>query len=136
MEKVEKVVGKMETRGGEQGKRKGGGPEPPTCRIIGEEESCGVNEGAGPEIEEAAEKYQGAPGSAGGFNREKGLAALKEDSDGEGEKFGAGADIHHPAGTQRGLDCDGGGGVSGDLAQDVLRGGGAGFASDGLSVGE
>jgi transposase InsO family protein len=115
---------------------KGGGPEPPTCRIIGEEEPCGVDEGVGPEIEEAAEKYQGAPGSAGGFNREKGLAALKEDSDGEGEKVGARADIHHPAGTQRGLDCDGGGGASGDLAQDVLRVGGSGFAGHGLSVGE
>jgi len=44
----------------------GGGPEPPSCRIIGEEEPGGVDAGAGQEIEEAAEKYQGVPGSAGG----------------------------------------------------------------------
>ncbi len=34
----------------------GGGLEPPSCRIIGEEEPGGVAEGAGQEIEEAAEK--------------------------------------------------------------------------------
>ena len=114
----------------------GGGPEPPSCRIIGEEEPGGVDEGAGPEIEEATEKYQGAPGSAGGFNREKALATLKENPDGEGEKVGAGAGIHHPAGTQRGLDCDGGSGAVGGVAEDVLRVGGSGAESHGPGVGE
>jgi transposase InsO family protein len=114
----------------------GCGPEPPSCRIIGEEEPGGVDEGAGPEIEEAAEKYQGAPGSAGGFSREKVLATLKENPDGEGEKVGAGAGIHHPAGTQWGLDRDGGGGASGGIAEDVLRVGGARLGGDGLGVGK
>jgi transposase InsO family protein len=114
----------------------GGGPEPPTCRIIGEEEPGGVDEGAGPEIEEAAEKYQGAPGSAGGFNREKALASFKENPDGEGEKAGAGAGGHHPTGAQWSPNRDGGGGASGDLAQDILRVGGPGFAGHGPGVGE
>src|SRR5208337_4643683 len=91
----------------------GGGPEPPSCRIIGEEEPSGVDEGAGQEIEEAAEKYQGAPGSAGGVNREKALATLKENPDGEGEKAGAGAGSHPLAAAQRGLDRDGGSGAVG-----------------------
>jgi transposase InsO family protein len=114
----------------------GCGPESPSCRIIGEEEPGGVDEGAGPEIEEAAEKYQGAPGSAGGFSREEVLATLKENPDGEGEKVGAGAGIHHPAGTQWGLDRDGGGGASGGIAEDVLRVGGARLGGDGLGVGK
>jgi transposase InsO family protein len=114
----------------------GGGPEPPSGRIIGEEEPGGVDEGAGPEIEEAAEKYQGAPGSAGGVNREKALATLKEDPDGEGEKAGAGAGIHHPAGTQRGSNRDGGSGAVGGITEDVLRVGGSGFAGHGVGVGE
>ena len=114
----------------------GGGPEPPSCRIIGEEEPGGVDEGAGQEIEEAAEKYQGAPGSAGGFSREKVLATLKENSDGEGEKTGAGAGGHHLAGAQRGLDRDGGSGAVGGVAEDVLRVGGSGPESHGPGVGE
>lgn len=114
----------------------GGGPEPPSCRIIGEEEPGGVDEGAGQEIEEAAEKYQGAPGSAGGFSREKALATLKEDPDGEGEKACTGAGIHHPAGTQRGSNRDGGSGAVGGVTEDVLRVGGSGFAGHGPGVGE
>ena len=112
----------------------GGGPEPSSCRIIGEEESDGVDAGVGQKIEEAAEKYQGAPGSAGGFNREK--VTLKENPDGEGEKAGAGAGGHHPAGAQWGFDRDGGSGAVGDLAQDVLRVGGSGSAGHGPGVGE
>jgi transposase InsO family protein len=115
---------------------KGGGPEPPSCRIIGKEEPGGVDEGAGQEIEEAAEKYQGAPGSTGGFSREKALATLEEDPDGEGEKACAGAGIHHPAGTQRGSNRDGGSGAVGGVAQDVLRVGGSGPASHGPGAGE
>ena len=112
----------------------GGGPEPSSCRIIGEEESGGVDEGVGQKIEEAAEKYQGAPGSAGGFSREK--VILKENPDGEGEKAGAGAGGHHPTGAQWGFDRDGGSGAVGDLAQDVLRVGGSGPAGHGPGVGE
>jgi transposase InsO family protein len=114
----------------------GGGPEPPSCRIIGKEEPGRDDERAGQEIEEAAEKYQGAPGSAGGFNREKALEIFKENPDGEGEKVGTGAGGHYPAGTQRGLDRDGGSGAVGDLAQDVLRVGGPSSASYGSGVGE
>jgi transposase InsO family protein len=77
----------------------GGGLEPPSCRIIGEKEPSGVDEGAGSKIEEAAEKYQGAPGSAGGFTREKALATLKENPDGEGEEVGPGAGGYHSTGA-------------------------------------
>src|SRR5271157_1289785 len=114
----------------------GGGPESPSCRIIGEEESDGVDAGVGQKIEEAAEKYQGAPGSAGGFSREKALATLKEDPDGEGEEAGARAGGHHLTGAQWGFDRDGGSGAVGDLAQDILRVGGSGPAGHGPGVGE
>ncbi len=113
----------------------GSGPEPPSCRIIGKEEPGRDDERAGQEIEEAARKPEDPPGSSGDRSGEKGLI-FKENPDGEGEKVGAGAGIHHPAGTQRGLDRDGGGGAVGDLAQDVLRVGGPGSASDGSGVGE
>jgi len=114
--------------------REGGGLEPPTCRIIGEEEPGRVDEGVGQKIEEAAEKYQGAPGSAGGFTREK--VTLKESPDGEGEKAGAGAGGRHPTGAQWENDRDGGGGAVGSVAEDVLRVGGPGFAGHGPGVGE
>lgn len=114
----------------------GCGPEPPSCRIIGKEEPSGIDEGAGPEIEEAAEKNQDAPGSGGGFNREKALAALKENPDGEGEKAGAGAGGHHPAGTQRGSNRDGGSSAVGGVTEDVLRVGGSGATGHGPGVGE
>ena len=113
----------------------GGGPEPPSCRIIGKEEPGRDDERAGQEIEEAARKPEGPPGSAGDRGGEKGLI-LKENPDGEGEKVGTEAGVHHPAGTQRGLDRDGGSGAVGDLAQDVLRVGGSGPESHGPGVGE
>jgi hypothetical protein len=76
----------------------GGGFESPSCRIIGEKKPGGVAEGVGPAIEEAAEKYRGIPGSAGGFTREE--VTFKENPDGgEREETGAGAGGHHPAGT-------------------------------------
>jgi hypothetical protein len=75
----------------------GGGLEPPSCRIIGEKEPGGCDKGAGPAIEEAAEKYRGIPGSAGGFTREE--VTFKENPNGEREEAGAGAGGHHPAGT-------------------------------------
>jgi transposase InsO family protein len=77
--------------------REGDSLEPPSCRIIGEKEPDRVDEGVGPAIEEAAEKYRGIPGSAGGFSRE--TVTLKEHPDGEREEAGAGASGHHPAGT-------------------------------------
>jgi len=114
----------------------GGGLEPPSCRIIGKEEPGRVDEGAGQEIEEAAEKYQGVPGSAGGFHREKALATLKENPDGEGEKAGAGAGVNHLAGTQWIPDRDGGSGAVGGVTQDVLPMGGPRLTGHGLGVGE
>ena len=77
--------------------REGDSLEPPSCRIIGEKEPDRVDEGIGPAIEEAAEKYRGIPGSAGGFTGE--TVTLKEHPDGEREEAGAGAGSHHPAGT-------------------------------------
>jgi transposase InsO family protein len=101
----------------------GGGLKPPSCRII-EEESGGDDERAGQETEEAPRKPEGPPGRAGGCSGEKVLAVLKENPDGEGEKACAGAGVHHSAGTQWGLNCDGGGGADGGVAQDVFRVGG------------
>jgi len=113
----------------------GGGLESPPCRII-EEESGRDDERAGQETEEAARKPEGPPGRAGGCTGEKALAALKENPNGEGEKAGARAGVHHSAGTQWGLKRDGGGGAVGGLPQDVLRVGGSGFAGHGPGVGE
>jgi transposase InsO family protein len=76
---------------------KGGGPEPSSCRIIGEEKPGGNDEGAGQTIEEAAEP-QGGPGAAGDGIGEKGII-LKEDPDGEGKEAGAGTGGHYPTGT-------------------------------------
>jgi len=112
----------------------GSGLEPPSGRII-EEESGGGDEKAGQEAEEAARRPEGLPGTAGDGSGEKDLA-VKENPDGEGEKAGAGAGVHHPAGAQRGPDCDGGGGAVGGVAQDVLRVGGSGPGGHGPGVGE
>ena len=118
---------------GEKGE--GGSLESPSCRIIGKEEPGGVAEGIGQKIEEAAREPQGAPGSSGDWRGENGLT-IKENPDGEGEKACAGAGVNHSAGTQRGLNRDGGSGAVGDLAQDVLRVGGSSSASHGPGVGE
>jgi putative transposase len=113
----------------------GGGLEPPSGRII-KEEPGRDDEEAGQEIEEGARKPEGRPGRAGGCSGEEDLAVLKENPDGEGEKACAGAGVHHSAGTQWGPNRDGGGGASGDLAQDVLRVGRSGVGGDGGGVGE
>jgi transposase InsO family protein len=113
----------------------GGSPESPSCRIVGKEGPGRDDERAGQENEEAARRPEGSPGSAGDRSGEKGII-LKENPDGEGEKVGTGAGGHYPAGTQRGLDRDGGSRAVGDLAQDVLRVGGSSSASDGAGVGE
>jgi transposase InsO family protein len=113
----------------------GGGLEPPPCRII-EKESGGDDERAGQETEETPRQPEGPAGREGGCSGEKDLAALKENPDGEGEEACAGAGVHHSAGMQWGLKRDGGGGTSGDLAQEVLRVGGSGFAGHGPGVGE
>jgi transposase InsO family protein len=110
------------------------GPEPPSGRIIEEEPSRG-DETTGQEAEEAARRPEGLPGAAGGGRGEKGLA-VRENPDGEGEKAGAGAGVHHPAGAQRGPDRDGGGRAVGGVAQDVLRVGGSGLGGYGPGVGE
>jgi transposase InsO family protein len=111
-----------------------GGPEPPTCRIIGEEESGGAAPGDRQKVEEAAEKYPGAPERTGGFPREK--LIFKENPDGRGEEVGPGAGGDHPAGAQWANDRDGRGGAVGGIAQDVLRVGGPGPAGDGPGAGE
>jgi transposase InsO family protein len=113
----------------------GSGLEPPFGRII-EEEPGRDDEEAGQEAEEGARKPEGSPGRAGGWSGEKGLVVLKENPDGEGEKAGAAAGLHHSAGTQWGPNRDGGGGAFGDFPQDVLRVGGSSSASHGPGVGE
>jgi transposase InsO family protein len=112
----------------------GGGLEPPSGRIIKEEPGWDDEE-AGQETEEGARRLEGPPGRAGGGSREKDLAVLKENPDGEGEKAGAGAGVHHSAGTQWGHHRDGGGGAAGDFPQDVLRVGRSGVGGDGGDVG-
>lgn len=116
--------------------REGGGLESPSCRIIGKEEPSREDKGAGQEIEEAAEKYQGVPGSAGGCSGEKSLVIIKENLDGEGEKAGAGSGVDHPTGAQWSSNRDGGSGAVGGVAEDVLRVGGSGAAGHGPGVGE
>jgi transposase InsO family protein len=113
----------------------GGGLESPSGRII-KEEPGRDDEEAGQETEEGAGKPEGPAGRAGGCSGEKDLAVLKENPDGEGEKAGTGAGVHHSAGTQWGYNRDGGGGASGDLPQDVLRVGRSGVGGDGGDVGE
>jgi transposase InsO family protein len=108
----------------------GGGLEPPSGRII-KEEPGRDDEEAGQETEEGARKPEGPPGRAGGGSGEKDLAVRKENPDGEGEKAGAGAGVHHSAGTQWGSKRDGGGQASGDFPQDVLRVGRSGVGGDG-----
>jgi transposase InsO family protein len=113
----------------------GGGLESPSGRIIKEEPGRN-DETAGQETEEGARKPEGAPGRAGGCSGEKALAVLKENADGEGEKACAGAGVHHSAGTQWGLERDGGGTAAGGIAEDVLRVGGARLGGDGWGVGK
>jgi len=108
-----------EDNGGE-----GGGFEPPTCRIIGEEEPGGAAAGDRQKIEETSEKHPGTPGSAGDVNREK--LIFEENPDGRGEEAGAGAGSRHLGGAQWETDRDGGSGAVGGIAQDVLRVGGPG----------
>jgi transposase InsO family protein len=111
----------------------GCGPEPPTCRIIGEEEPGGAAAGDRQEIEAAAEKHAGI-GTAGGASREK--IIFKENSDGRGEEVSAGAGGGHPGGAEWQADRDGGSTAAGGVTQDVLRVGGPGPAGYGPSAGE
>jgi transposase InsO family protein len=109
----------------------GCGLEPPTCRIIGEEEPGGVALGDRQEVEAAAEEHSGIATCA----RRENLI-LEGDPDGRGEEVGPGAGGGHPYGAQRETDGDGGSGAVGDLAQDVLRMGGPGPEGHGRGVGE
>ncbi len=111
----------------------GCGPEPPTGRIIGEEEPGGVAPGNRQEIEAAAEEHSGI-GTFGGNNREK--LILQEGPDGRGEEVVPGAGGGHPYGAQWETDRDGRGRAVGGIAQDVLRVGGPGLEGDGSGVGE
>ena len=111
----------------------GCGPEPPTGRIIGEEEPGGVASGNRQEIEAAAEEHSGI-GTFGGNNREK--LILQEGPDGRGEEVVPGAGGGHPGSAQWETDRDGRGRAVGGIAQDVLRVGGPGLEGDGSGVGE
>jgi len=110
----------------------GGGPEPPTCRIIGEEEPGGAVPGDRQEIEAAAEKHSGI-GTAGDASREK--LIFKENPDGR-EEVGPGAGGCYSGSAQRETDGDRGSGAVGGVAQDVLRVGGPGLKSYGPGLGE
>jgi transposase InsO family protein len=112
----------------------GGGPEPPTCRIIGEEEPDRAAAGDRQKIEEASEERPGAPGCAGDVNRE--TVIFKENPDGKGEEVGEGAGSRHPGGAQWETDRDGRSRAVGGIAQDVLRVGRPGPESHGPSAGE
>jgi len=99
----------------------GCGLEPPTCRIIGEEEPGGIALGDRQEIEAAAAEH--SSGNAD-INREE--LILQEGPDGRGEEVGPGAGGGYPYGAQRETDGDGGSGAVRGRAQDVLRVGGPG----------
>ncbi len=109
----------------------GGGPEPPACRIIGEEEPGGIALGDRQEIEAAAAEHSSGNAAAG---REE--VIVKEGPDGQGEGFGPGAGGGYPGSAQRETDGDGGSGAIRDLSQDVLRVGGPGPEGYGRGVGE
>jgi transposase InsO family protein len=109
----------------------GGGPEPPACRIIGEEEPGGIALGDRQEIEAVAAEHSSGNVAAG---REE--VIVKEGPDGQGEGFGPGAGGGYPGSAQRETDGDGGSGAVRDLSQDVLRVGGPGLKGDGPSAGE
>jgi len=112
-----------------------GGVEPSSCGIVGTKEQGRVDQGAesafGPTAGESGTQNRGVP--PGGCNREEGLTVFRELGDGaeatetqerEGAGACASAGVSDPPGTQRGLNGQGGGRASGDIAQDLLRVGG------------
>jgi transposase InsO family protein len=112
----------------------GGGFEPPTGRIIGEEEPGGAAAGDRQKIEETSEKHPGIAGCAGDVNREK--LIFRENPDGRGEEAGAGAGSRHPGGAQWETDRNGGSEAVGGIAQDLLPVGGPGSESHGPGLRE
>lgn len=141
-------VGSLESVAGSGDGRDAGGPwatgaggergslEPPTCGIVGQEDSSGVGQGLG----EAFGATSGEPGQrgrdAGGPGREKTLRILRENGDGEREEAFAAAGSGDSEGKRRRDDGSGGGEAPEGIAQDLLRVGGAGPEGDGSGIGE
>jgi transposase InsO family protein len=135
---------------GRGGKR--GSVESSSCGIVGTEEPGRGNERVGaavspPAVQESTQREEPRQTRAvtGGWSLEEGLTILMEIGDGteatEGRKGqGAGdcasAGMGDPPGAQWTLNGQGGGEEPGDLAQDLLRVGGAVPESDGTSLGE
>jgi transposase InsO family protein len=131
---------------------KSSGAEPSSCGIVGTEEQGRGDEGVGAAVNTSAvqdstqrEEPRQARGVAGGWSLEEGLTILMEIEDGtettktpEGKGAGdcASAGAGDPTGTQWSVNGKGGSEAVGDLAQDLLRMGGAIPESDGSGAGE
>jgi transposase InsO family protein len=125
---------------------KGSGVKPTDCGIVRTEEQGGGDERVGapvspPAVQESTQREEPGQtrGVAGGWSLEEALTILMEIEDGkEGQGAGAcaSAGVGDPPGAQWTLNGQGGGTASGDLAQDLLRVGGAVPESDGTSLGE
>ncbi len=123
-----------------------GGIESSSCGIVGAQEQGGIDKRVGTAFgPTAGESGTQARGVARDCSGEEGLTIFREMGNGtEGteaqEREGAGAfasaGAGDPAGAQRSLDGQGGGGASGDIAQDLLRVGGEVAQSHGPGAGE
>jgi len=138
------------TASGPNGKRSG--VEPSSCGIVGTEEQGRGDERVGapvgtPPVQDSTQREESrqARGVAGGWSLEEGLTILMEIGNGaeatearEGQGAGAcaSAGVGDPPGAQWSLNGEGRSEASGDLAQDLLRVGGAVPESDGSGTGE
>jgi len=116
--------------------RESSSPQSPTCAIIGQENSAGIDPGfgaaAGPDAEEPGQNWR----EPGGGRGEEGLANFRESSDGEKQEACPGEGVGDSESTQWKHDCPGRGEAAGNLTQDLLRVGGTGPEGNGPVVGE
>jgi transposase InsO family protein len=123
-----------------------GGAEPSTCGIVGAQEQGRVDQRVGTAFgQTAGDPDTQTRGVAGGFIGEEGLRISREIWDGADateaqEEEGAGdcasAGGGDPPGAKRSVNGQGGSETAGDIAQDLLRVGGALPPSHGLGAGE
>ena len=118
--------------------REGGSIESPTCGIIGQEDSAGIDQGSGA----AADPDTGGSipsqglGDEGGLGGEKGLMSFGENVHGEKEKTCSSASLGDHECTQWKDHCPGRSEATGGITKDVLRVGGSSPGGDGLGTGE
>jgi transposase InsO family protein len=115
--------------------RQNSSPQSPTCGIIGQEDSAGIDQGIG-----AAAGADSGPTEVwtdeGGFGREKSLSSFRETGNGEQEKTCPAAGDGDSESTQWKHHSPGRGEATGSVTKDLLRMGGAGTEGNGPVVGE